>query len=100
MSELHVRGRHGRSHIRRRTALWVLLGTLLGLIAVVVTAGVVGNRVYAQAMDAKASLEQAMPLASTVRDQIITGDTETSAAAIEQLTALTADARAQTDDGM
>ncbi len=99
MSELHVRGRHGRSHIRR-TALWVLLGTLLGLIAVVVTAGVVGNRVYAQAMDAKSSLEQAMPLASTVRDQIITGDTETSAAAIEQLTALTADARAQTGDGM
>lgn len=99
MSELHVRGRHERSHIRR-TALWVLLGTLLGLIAVVVTAGVVGNRVYAQAMDAKSSLEQAMPLASTVRDQIITGDTETSAAAIEQLTALTADARAQTDDGM
>nr|WP_250646079.1 DUF4012 domain-containing protein [Microbacterium ihumii] len=99
MSELHVRGRHSRSHIRR-TAIWVLLGTLLGLIAVVVTAGVVGNRVYAQAMDAKSSLEQAMPLASTVRDQILSGDTATSAAAIEQLTALTADARAQTDDGM
>jgi hypothetical protein len=61
---------------------------------------IVGNRVYAQALDAKSSLEQVMPLASTVRDQILSGDSDAASATLAQLAALTADARAQTDDRM
>jgi hypothetical protein len=85
---------------RRRIALWVGLGVLLGLAGAVVGGAIVGNRVYAQALDAKSSLEQVMPLASTVRDQILSGDSDAASATLAQLAALTADARAQTDDRM
>ncbi|MEJ1921925.1 DUF4012 domain-containing protein [Microbacterium sp. KHB019] len=76
------------------------LGIVLALVVIGTAGGVVGNRVYAQAMEAKSSLEQVMPLTSTVRDQILSGDTEAASATIAQLTALTSDARSQTDDRM
>ncbi|MCK3769748.1 DUF4012 domain-containing protein [Microbacterium aerolatum] len=112
MSELSIRTRNrralaaGRAHDHRerkhprdhRVALWLGLGTLLGLVAVVVGGMIVGNRVYAQATAAKSSLEQALPLASTFRDQILSGDAAAARATVAQLAALTADARSQTDD--
>jgi len=94
------RKRTGSKPRARRTAVWVELGIVLALVVIGTAGGVVGNRVYAQAMEAKSSLEQVMPLTSTVRDQILSGDTEAASATIAQLTALTSDARSQTNDRM
>ncbi|GAT72228.1 glutamine synthetase adenylyltransferase [Microbacterium sp. HM58-2] len=95
--------RAGRADRPRRPLLrsfrfWVPVGILLVLIALAAVTVVVGQRVYDRAMAAKDSLEQAMPLATTVKDQILGGDPESAQGTAAQLAALTADAREQTDD--
>src|SRR5690606_36422703 len=82
----------------RSFRLWVPVGILLLLIAVVAVAFVVGTRVYDRAMAAKDSLEQAMPLASKAADQVLAGDSAGAQETAKTLASLTADARAQTDD--
>lgn len=87
-----------RRPLLRSFRFWVPVGIILILVALAVAGVIVGKRVYDRGMAAKSSLEQAMPLATTVRNQILAGDTEGAKATAAQLAALTADARKQTDD--
>ena len=76
------------------------MGILLLLLVLAVAAVLVGKPIYDRAMSARASLVQAMPLATTAKGQILAGDSEGAKTTATQLAALTADAREQTDDGM
>lgn len=78
---------------------WVPVGILLLLLVLAVAALLIGKPIYDRAMSARSSLEQAIPLATTAKDQILAGDNEGAKATAAQLTTLTADAREQTDDG-
>ncbi|MDQ0644614.1 DUF4012 domain-containing protein [Microbacterium murale] len=89
-----------RRPLLRSFRLWVPVGIVLLLIVIAVVGLLVGNRLYDRAMAAKDSLEQALPLASTAKDQILAGDSEGASATAATLSALTADARKQTDDEM
>ncbi|WP_417508024.1 DUF4012 domain-containing protein [Microbacterium sp.] len=68
------------------------------VVALITVAVVVGLRVFDRAMSARDSLQQAMPLATVAKDQILAGDAEDAVATTTQLASLTADAREQTDD--
>lgn len=89
-----------RRPLLRSFRFWVPIGILLLLIALAIVSFVVGSRIYDRAMAAKGSLEQAMPLATAVKDQILGGDPESAKGTAAELAALTADAREQTDDEM
>ncbi|MCS3841779.1 DUF4012 domain-containing protein [Microbacterium sp. AK031] len=89
-----------RRPLLRSFRLWVPVSIVLLLIVIAVVGLLVGNRLYDRAMAAKGSLEQALPLATTAKDQILAGDPEGAAATAATLSALTADAREQTDDDM
>ena len=86
-----------RRPLLRSFRFWIPIGIILLLIVMLVVAAVVGKRVYDQAMSAKSSLEQAMPLASKAADQVLAGDNEGAKATTAQLASLTAKARAQTN---
>ncbi|GAB3630751.1 hypothetical protein GCM10027421_01040 [Microbacterium shaanxiense] len=89
-----------RRPLLRSFRLWVPVGIVLLLIVIAVVGLIVGTRLYDRAMAARDSLEQALPLATTAKDQILAGDSEGAAATAATLSALTADAREQTDDEM
>lgn len=89
-----------RRPLLRSFRLWVPVGIVLLLIVIAVVGLLVGTRLYDRAMAAKGSLEQALPLATTAKDQILAGDPEGAGATAAKLSSLTADAREQTDDGM
>lgn len=95
-----ARAARPRRPLLRSFRLWVPVGIVLLIIAVAAAAFVVGTRLYDRAMAAKDSLEQAMPLAMTAKDQIVAGDAAGAAATVATLSSLTADAREQTDDDM
>lgn len=96
----HARSRRPRRPLLRSFRFWVPVGIVLLLIALAIVAAIVGTRLYDRAMAAKDSLEQAMPLATTVKDQILASDAEGATATAARLAELTADAREQTDDDM
>lgn len=77
--------------------LWVPIGILVLLIAGGVGAWAVGTKLMDQAYAARDSLQQAIPLATTAKDQILAGDTAGAQATVAQLKTLTADARADAD---
>lgn len=89
-----------RRPLLRSFRFWIPVGILLLLIVLTVAGLLVGKPIYDRAMSARASLVQAMPLATQAKNQILAGDSEGAAATAEKLSALTADAREQTDDGM
>ncbi|MGB3376831.1 MAG: DUF4012 domain-containing protein [Microbacterium sp.] len=91
-------GRPPRRPLLRSFRFWIPISILLILIAVVVIGGLVGKHVFDRAMAAKSSLEKAMPLASQASDAILSGDNAKAKELAGQLTELSADARAQTDD--
>ncbi|GAA2899881.1 DUF4012 domain-containing protein [Microbacterium esteraromaticum] len=91
-------GRPPRRPLLRSFRFWVPISILLILIAVVVIGGLMGKHVYDRAMAAKSSLEQAMPLASKAADDVMAGDNAAAKETVAQISALTADARKQTDD--
>ncbi|UWF77903.1 DUF4012 domain-containing protein [Microbacterium neungamense] len=82
----------------RSFRFWVPVGIVLVLLAVAVVGCVVGKGVYDRAMAARSALVQAVPLASTAKEQILAGDSEGAKATAAQLAELTGEARAQTDD--
>jgi len=88
-----------RRPLLRSFRFWIPIGILLLLLAALLAAVLIGKPIYDRAMSAKSSLEQAMPLATTAKDQILAGDTASAEATTAQLAALTAQAREQTDDG-
>lgn len=88
-----------RRPLLRSFRFWIPVGIVILLLAVALAAVLIGKPIYERAMSAKTSLEQAIPLATTAKDQILAGDTEGAKGTTTQLAALTADAREQTDDG-
>lgn len=74
------------------------MGIVLLLLAIAVAGLIVGKPVYDRAMSVRASLEKAMPLAVTAKEQILAGDVEGARSTTTALAALTEDARSQTDD--
>ncbi|MBY6060317.1 DUF4012 domain-containing protein [Microbacterium esteraromaticum] len=89
-----------RRPLLRSLRFWLPMGIVLTLLVLAGAAAAIGLPLYDRAMAAKASLEKAMPLASTAADAVIAGDTETAQATAAQIASYTADARAQTDDGL
>ncbi|MES2866721.1 MAG: DUF4012 domain-containing protein, partial [Actinomycetota bacterium] len=79
---------------------WIPVALVLIIVAVAVTALIIGPRILDRALAAKSSLEKAIPLAQTTQQQILAGESDEAAASAAQLTALTADAREQTDDDL
>lgn len=77
--------------------LWVPVGILLLLIAGGVAAWFAGTKVVDQAFAARDALQQAIPLATTAKDQIMQGDSEGAQATVAELETLTAEAREQAD---
>lgn len=94
-----MRAERPRRPLLRSFRFWVPVGILLLVLILAVVGALVGKPIYDRAMSAKDSLEQAMPLATTAKDQILAGDSEGAKATAAQLAMLTADAREQTDDG-
>lgn len=87
-----------RRPLLRSLRFWIPV-TLLLLLLVLALAGIlVGKPVYDRAMLVQSSLEQAMPLASTAKDQILAGDTDGAKATAATLASHTADARKQASD--
>lgn len=89
-----------RRPLLRSFRFWVPVGIVLLLLVLALAGVIAGKHVYDRAMAARASLEKALPLATTVSDQLLAGDTEGATATAAQLSELTADARARTDDGV
>ncbi len=89
---------------RSRKGLWITLGVLGGILLIGVglgaTAIVVGPRIADNAIEAADELEKAVPIASTLQQQIIDGDTEGAAASVDEMQVHTSAARALTEDGM
>lgn len=89
-----------RRPLLRSFRFWIPVGIVLLLLVLAVAGVLVGKPIYDRAMSAKTSLEKAMPLATTAKNQILAGDTEGAKATVAELSSLTADAREQTDGGM
>ncbi len=85
---------------RRGPRFWIPVAIVLLLVVIALAGFFIGKPIYDRAMTAKSSLEKALPLAATAKDQILSGDSEGAQATAAQLSALTADAREQTDDGL
>lgn len=94
-----LRAEKPRRPLLRSFRFWVPVGILLLLLVLAVAGLLIGKPIYDRAMSAKSSLEQAIPLATTAKNQILAGDNEGAKATAAQLATLTADARDQTDDG-
>ncbi|MEJ1921954.1 DUF4012 domain-containing protein [Microbacterium sp. KHB019] len=94
-----LRAEKPRRPLLRSFRFWVPMGILLLLLVIALVGVLVGKPIYDRAMSARASLVQAMPLATTAKNQILSGDSEGAKATAAKLASLTADAREQTDDG-
>ncbi|ALJ19107.1 DUF4012 domain-containing protein [Microbacterium sp. No. 7] len=76
--------------------LWIPVTIVVLLIAGAVVAAVAGKALLDRAYAARDALEEAIPLASVAKQQILDGDTAGAQATAERLASLTATARAQT----
>lgn len=94
-----LRAEKTRRPLLRSFRFWIPVGILLLLLVLAVAGLLIGKPIYDRAMSARSSLEQAIPLATTAKNQILAGDNEGAKATAAQLSTLTADAREQTDDG-
>lgn len=77
---------------------WIPISILLILIAAVVISALAGKHVYDRAMAAKTSLERAVPLAAQAADAVAAGENAAAKETVAEISALTADAKKQTDD--
>jgi len=93
MARVSTRTDKPKRPLIRSARLWVPIGILVVLIGLVVWGSILANRAFA----AKDALEEAIPLASKTQDLIAAGDLEGAKAAAGELTALTAEARTQTN---
>lgn len=88
---------------RRRPLLkslrfWIPVAIVLLLLAAAAVAFVAGTKLLDRAYAARDALEEAIPLASVAKQQILDGDTAGAQATAARLGELTATARAQTED--
>lgn len=77
--------------------LWVPVGILVVLVGAAAAGAVAADTLKDQAYAARDELQQAIPLATTAKDQILAGDTEGAKATVAQLQTHTARARAEAD---
>ncbi|MBO0980991.1 DUF4012 domain-containing protein [Microbacterium sp. SD291] len=92
--------RRERRPLLRSFRFWIPISILLVLIGLVVAALVIVPRIADRAFAARDALQEAIPLANTVKDQIASGNVEEAKATIAKLSVLTGEAREQTDDEM
>ena len=78
---------------------WVPIGILLLLIVLAAAGGLAAKALADRAFAARDSLQAAIPLASTAKEQVLASDTAGAQATVAQLRALTADAKEQADGG-
>lgn len=91
-----LRTRRTRRPLHKSARLWVPLSIVLLLVALAVAGLVAVSQLMPRIDAAKNDLEQSVPLAERVQQQILDGDTESAAVTAAQMKALTADARTQT----
>lgn len=89
-----------RRPLLRSFRLWVPVAIVLVLLAGGVVAAVAGKQLMDRAYVARDALEEAIPLASVVKQQILDGDVEGAQATAARLGGLTATAREQTEDAL
>lgn len=98
------RNRSDRASARRRRPLlksfrfWIPFAIVLILLIGGVLAAVAGKQLMDRAYAARDALEEAIPLASVAKQQILDGDAAGAQSTASQLSALTATAREQTED--
>ncbi len=91
-----LRTRRTRRPLHKSARLWVPLSIVLLLVALAAGAVLAVTKLMPRVDSAKAALEQTIPLADQVQQQIVSGDATAAASTAAQMKALTADARAQT----
>lgn len=83
----------------RSLRLWIPVGVLLLIVAVGAVGGLIAKSVADRAFAARDALQSAIPLAGTVKDQILASDTAGAQETVADLRALTAEAREQASGG-
>jgi hypothetical protein len=91
--------RRTKRPLLRSFRFWIPITLLVVIIGAGIAAWIVGNDVATRAFAARDSLQRAIPLATTVKDQILAGDTAAAQQTATELSSLTADARTQADGG-
>lgn len=91
------RSRKAKRPLLRSFRFWVPIGILLLVIAVGIAGALVAKAIADRAFAARDSLQSAIPLAATAKEQILASDTEGARASVAQLRSLTADAKEQAD---
>lgn len=93
------RSRSKKRPLLRSFRFWVPVGILILLLVVAVVGALAAKTVADRAFAARDSLQAAIPLASTAKEQVLASDTEGAQATVAELRALTADAKEQADGG-
>lgn len=100
MPEESRRSRKMKRPLLRSFRFWVPIGLLLLILAIGVAGALVAKTIAERAFAARDSLQTAIPLASTAKEQILASDSEGARSTVQQLKALTSDAKEQADGGL
>lgn len=100
MPEDSRRSRKMKRPLLRSFRFWVPIGLLLLILAIGVAGALVAKTIAERAFAARDSLQTAIPLASTAKEQILASDSEGARSTVEQLKSLTSDAKEQADGGL
>lgn len=88
-----------RKRPRRSRARWLVpVGILAGIGIIGVVVLLVGQHLLSRAYAAREALDAAVPLAGTVREQLLAGDTDAAMESAARMSTLTSEAREKTDD--
>lgn len=100
MPEETRRSRKVKRPLLRSFRFWVPVGITILIVAVAIAGVVVAKAIADRALAARDSLQTAIPLASTAKEQVLASDTEGARATVAQLRTLTSEAREQADGGL
>lgn len=87
--------RRAKRPLLKSFRFWIPIGLLIVLVGVGIGAWAVGSKVIDRAFAARDALQQAIPLATTAKDQILDGDSAGAQATAARLAELTGEAREQ-----
>lgn len=91
------RPQRAKRPLLRSFRLWVPVGLLLLVVVMGVVGALMAKAVADRAFAARDALQDAIPLASTAKDQVLASDVEGAQATVARLKELTAEARDQAD---
>lgn len=100
MPEETRRSRKPKRPLLRSFRFWVPVGILVLVVAVGVTGALMAKAIADRAFAARDSLQTAIPLASTAKEQVLASDTAGAQATVAQLRTLTGEAKDQADGGL